>query len=185
MSKRVLIAGVLGALAMYFWVSIAHMALPLGEAGLRQIDNEEPLLAAMKSTLPDHGTYIFPKMNPGDQAASEKKMATGPSGMLIYFPARDFQFGKSLAIEFLTELLPVMIGMYLLSLTGIATFAGRVGFFALLGLAVATATNVSYWNWYGFSTTYTLAYSFTTWTGFLFAGMVAGAMKIGGAEADS
>jgi hypothetical protein len=47
----VLIAGVLGALAMFFWIFIAHMALPPGEAGIRQIGNEEPLLAAMKSTL--------------------------------------------------------------------------------------------------------------------------------------
>ena len=179
-----LIAGVVGALAMFFWIFIAHMALPLGEAGIRQIDNEEPLLAAMKSTLHSPGMYMFPKMDVGgDQAANEKKIAAGPSGLLVYFPARDFQFGKSLVIEFATELVLVMVGMYLLTLTRIGTFAGRLGFFALLGLSVATATNVSYWNWYGYSATYTLAYSFTGWAGYLCAGLVAGAMKVGGTEA--
>jgi hypothetical protein len=58
----VLIAGVLGALAMFFWIFIAHMALPLGEAGIRQIGNEGPLLAAMKSTLQSPGMYMFPNM---------------------------------------------------------------------------------------------------------------------------
>jgi hypothetical protein len=48
---------------------------------------------------------------------------------------------------------------------------------------VATATIVSYWNWYGYPATYTLAYSFTTWVGYLCAGLVAGAMKVGGVEA--
>jgi len=99
------------------------MALPLGEAGIRQIGKEEPLLAAMKSTLQSPGMYMFPNMAAGsDQTANEKKIATGPSGLLIYFPARNFQFGKSLVIEFVTEL--VLVGMYLLTLTRISTFAG-------------------------------------------------------------
>ena len=184
MDKKLLIASFLGSLAMYLWVSIAHMALPLGEAGIKQIDNEEPLLAAMKSTLRSPGMYMFPRMEPGgDQAENEKKMATGPSGILVYFPTRDFQFGKSLAIEFVTEFVIVAIGMYLLSLTRIATFAGRLSFFALFGFGLATATNVSYWNWYGFPSTYTLAYSFTGWAGHVFAGLIAAAMKIGGNEA--
>jgi hypothetical protein len=157
------------------------MALPLGEAGIKQIENEETLLAAMQSTLPGPGMYVFPKMDAGgDQAANEKKMATGPSGIMVYFPSRDFQFGRSLAIEFVTELALVAIGMCLLRLTRIGTFAGRLGFFALLGLAVVTATNVSYWNWYGFPSTYTLAQCLTGCAGFLFAGVVAGAMRIEG-----
>jgi hypothetical protein len=183
-NTRVFIAGVLGALAMFFWIFIVHMALPLGEAGIRQIGKEEPLLAAMKSTLQSPGMYMFPNMAAGsDQTANEKKIATGPSGLLIYFPARNFQFGKSLVIEFVTELVLVAVGMYLLTLTRISTFAGRLGFFALLGLCVATATNVSYWNWYGFSSTSTLAYCFTGWVGYLCAGLVAGAMKVGGIQA--
>ena len=180
MNKRTMIAGVLGALAMYIWIFIAHMALPLGEAGIKPIDNEEPLLAAMKSTLSAPGMYMFPKMDASDQAANERKMATGPSGMMVYFPSRGFNFGKSLAIEFLTELVAVMIAVYLLTLTRIGTFAGRLGFFALLGLCVAAATNVSYWNWYGFPSVYTLASTFTGWVGYLCAGLVAGAMKVGG-----
>ena len=169
---------------MYTWIFIAHMASPLAEAGISQIHNEEPLLAAMNSTLRNPGMYMFPRMDAGgDQAAQEKKMATGPSGLLIYFPKRDFQFGKLLAIEFVNEFVQVLIGMYLLSLTRVGTFAGRLGFFALLGLCAAIATNVSYWNWYGFPITYVLADSFTGWVGYLCAGLVAAGMKIGGSEA--
>ena len=49
-----------------------------------------------------------------------------------------------------------------------------------MGVGVAAATNVSYWNWYGFPGTYTVAYAFTGFVGYLCAGLVAGAMKIGG-----
>jgi hypothetical protein len=36
---KILLAGILGAIAMFFWTAIAHMALPLGEAGVTEIPN--------------------------------------------------------------------------------------------------------------------------------------------------
>jgi hypothetical protein len=182
--KKIVLASVLGALAMFVWTFIAHMLLPLGEAGIKQIDHEDALLASMRSTIPDHGMYMFPNMPPGtDQSAYEKKIASGPSGLLIYFPSRSFNFGANLGTEFVTEFLQSLVGVILLSLTGISTFRERLGFFALVGLIAAFATNVSYWNWYGFPSTYTVSYMFTNWMAFVCAGLVAAAMKVGGRPA--
>ncbi len=180
MNKRLALAGVLGAVAMFVWSAVAHMALPLGEAGVQQIDNEAALLGAMQSTLNAHGLYMFPNMtHEASQAENQQKLSTGPSGLLVYFPRRDFAFGKSLAIEFATELVQAFIAVYLLSLARLDTFGGRLGFFVLVGLVAAVATNISYWNWYGFPTKYTLGYMFTQWVGYLCAGLVAAAMKVG------
>lgn len=177
MTPRTLLAGVLGAVAMFLWSAIAHMALPLGEAGIQQIENEQPLLNAMRSTLPNHGLYMFPKMaSSTDQAANEKLLATGPSGLMVYFPQRDFSFGKLLLVEFLTQLVEALIAIYLLSLTNARTFGARFAFYAVLGLIAAIATNVSYANWYGFPLTYTSAYMLTVWVEFLCAGAVAAGM---------
>src|SRR5438128_12394968 len=33
---KILLAGILGGIVMFIWTSIAHMALPLGEAGIRE-----------------------------------------------------------------------------------------------------------------------------------------------------
>jgi hypothetical protein len=178
MHKRTLLAGLLGAVAMFIWTSLAHVVLPLGEAGIKQIDNEQALLASMQSALTAPGLYIFPNLPPGgDQAEYQKKIATGPSGLLIYFPRREFSFGKLLAVEFGTEVLEALIAVYLFSFTSLGTFVGRLGFYAALGVLAAIITNVSYWNWYGFPTAYTLAYMFTSWVAFLLAGLVAAAMK--------
>ena len=49
--KRIFLAGLLGGIAMFIWTSIAHMALPLGEAGIREIPNEAALLSAMRSSI--------------------------------------------------------------------------------------------------------------------------------------
>ena len=49
--KRIFLAALLGGIAMFIWTSIAHMALPLGEAGIREIPNEAAVLSAMQSNI--------------------------------------------------------------------------------------------------------------------------------------
>jgi hypothetical protein len=56
---RIVLAGVLGGIVMFIWTSIAHMALPLGEAGIREIRNESAVLGAIQSSMSDK-TSILP-----------------------------------------------------------------------------------------------------------------------------
>jgi hypothetical protein len=71
---RVLVAGILGGIVMFVWTSIAHMALPLGEAGIDEIPNESAVLGAMQSNIGDKtGLYIFPGLGVGKNAAREEK----------------------------------------------------------------------------------------------------------------
>ena len=63
---RVLLAGVFGGIVMFVWTSIAHMALPLGEAGITEIPNESAVLSSMQSNIGDRaGLYIFPGLGVG------------------------------------------------------------------------------------------------------------------------
>jgi hypothetical protein len=185
---RVLLAGILGGIVMFAWTSIAHMALPLGEAGIIEIPNESALLNSMQSNIGDRsGLYIFPGLGVGENASREEKsqamkgmqqrIAANPSGILMYHPpGRQFAFGKSLAIEFSTELLEAILVIWLLAQTRIASFGGRVGFVLAAGILAAVATNVSYWNWYGFPGVYTASYMLIEIIGFLLVGIVAGLM---------
>jgi hypothetical protein len=55
---KILFAGILGGIAMFIWTSIAHLVLPLGEAGIQEIPNESALLSAMQSNIGDQtGLY--------------------------------------------------------------------------------------------------------------------------------
>ena len=182
---KILLAGILGGVVMFIWTSIAHMALPLGEAGLREIPNESAVLGAMQNNIGEQtGLYIFPGPGVGKNATRQEKneamkhmgekMATNPSGILMYHaPGRPFTFGKWLGIEFGTELLEAILVVFLLAQTRIANFAGRVGFVLAAGILAAIATNVSYWNWYGFPCVYTTGYMFIQIVGFLCVGVVA------------
>jgi len=182
---RILLAGILGGIAMFIWTSIAHMALPLGEAGISEIPNESAVLDAMKSSMGDKtGLYIFPGLGIGKDATHEQKseamkqmqqrIATNPSGILMYHPpGRPFGFGKSLAVEFSTEVLQAILVIWLLAQTRIESFGGRVGFVVIAGILAAITTNVSYWNWYGFPGVYTASYILIEVVGFALVGIVA------------
>jgi hypothetical protein len=181
---KILLAGVLGGIAMFIWTSIAHLVLPLGEAGIREIPNESAVLSAMQSNISDqNGLYIFPGMGVGKNATGQEKneamkqmaakAASGPSGLLMYHATRPFTFGKWMGIEFATELLEAILVVFLLAQTRIAGFGGRVGFVLVAGIMTAIATNVSYWNWYGFPSVYIGSYMLIQIVGFLVVGIVA------------
>jgi hypothetical protein len=188
-TTRIFLAGILGAVAMFAWTAIAHMALPLGEAGVENTADDEALLSAMKSTVKNKdGLYIYPTMGlPPDathaqqSAAMEKypeKLEKNPSGFFIYHPAgsRPMNMGKYLTTEFITELVQALLAVWLLSMTRIVTFGGRLGFVTAAGIMAAISTNVSYWNWWGFPTVYTASYIFIQVVGFFLVGVVAAIM---------
>jgi hypothetical protein len=188
-TTRIFLAGLLGAVAMFVWTSIAHMALPLGEAGVQNTMNDGALLTALKSTVNDKdGLYIYPSMGLGPDATHAQRneamksyaatLEKNPSGFFIYHPAgsRPMNMGKYLTIEFATELLEALLAVFLLAQTRIFTFGGRVGFVTTAGILAAIATNVSYWNWWGFPGNYTGAYIVIQVVGFFLVGVVAAIM---------
>jgi hypothetical protein len=184
---RIILAGVLGGIAMFAWTSIAHMVLPLGHAGVRELPNESGVLAALETNLGDKSSlYHFPGLGVGDNPTREQmnegmkhmdeKLANNPSGLLMYHAkgSRSISMPKLLTIEFATELLEAILAVFLLAQTSIASFGGRVGFVFVAGILAAIATNVSYWNWYGFPSVYIACYMLIEVVGFLCVGLVAG-----------
>jgi len=188
MSTRILLAGILGGIVMFIWSFIGHDLLPLGKAGVHEIPNEDAVTSALQSNIGDHaGFYFFPGPGVGPDATRQQKkeamkkamekMATAPSGVLIYHPpGRTFNFAKALGIEFATELVEAIMLVFLLAQSGIGSFAGRVGSIFTGGLVAAIATNIPYWNWYGFPTDYTRGYMLIQIVGFLCVGIVAALM---------
>jgi hypothetical protein len=188
-TTRIFFAALLGAIAMFAWTAIAHMALPLGEAGVQNTMDDEALLTAAKATVKDKdGLYTYPSMGLGPDAthaqlseAMEKypaQLEKHPSGFFIYHPAgsRPANMGKFLTVEFITELIEAFIAVWLLAQTRIVTFGGRLGFVVAIGILAAISTNVSYWNWWGFPTVYTASYMFIQFVGFFLVGLVAAIM---------
>ena len=183
MTARIFLAGILAGIAMFIWNFVGHDLLPLGEYGISTVPNEDALGEALKTNLPAPGFYMFPWAKAGATATRQErgdamnkameKAKNGPSGLLLYHNQRTFSFGKLLGTEFTTELIETILVVLLLAQTRIVTFIGRVGFVLVAGIVAAMATNVPYWNWYGYPTDYTIGYMTIQIVGFLCAGIVA------------
>ena len=182
--KRVLLAGILGALGMFVWMSLAHMVLPLGTIGFSEIPNEQAVLDAMHTSIGNQGgLYLFPGAGVNKSRAEQReamkhyqeKLDTNPSGLLIYHaPGARMLAPSQLAIEFLTEFIEAFLASLLLARAALGSYGRRVAFVLTIGIVAVFVTNVPYWNWYGFPGAYTVAYMVTTLIGFLVLGLIAG-----------
>lgn len=172
---------------MFIWNFVAHELLPIGEMGVKQMQNEDAVRSALETNLGDNGGfYYFPSggYTPGatgeEKKAAMKKaaeqMASGAAGVLIYRPKRDFNFPKRLGIQLVTDMILALLAVFLLAQTRISGAAGKVGFVLVAGILAAFTTNIPYENWYGFPRTYTLGQMVTQIVGFFLVGVIAALM---------
>lgn len=71
MTKRILLAGILGGIALFVWGSVSHLALGLGEIGIKEIPNEAAVLAALRAGISEPGFYFFPGLGVAPGASAE------------------------------------------------------------------------------------------------------------------
>src|SRR5690242_16660307 len=96
MNLRVIVAGLTGGLAIFLWGFIAHMLLPLGEAGIQALPKQAKVLPALSATVNEPGLYIFPwpespsgkplPVNQQSQQAAAELYRSSPHGLLLYHP---------------------------------------------------------------------------------------------------
>jgi hypothetical protein len=184
---RKILAGILGGLAFFAWSSIAHLATDLGQTGLSELPNEQAVVNDLKTNITAPGLYFFPGYGLGPNATHSQKMAAmkdlaprikaGPIGLMVYHPTGyDALSPRQMLTELATNIIQVLLAVFLLGQTSITSFAGRWRFITVAGILAAISTNVSYWNWYGFPANYTLAYISVVAMGFVCAGLVAAAL---------
>jgi hypothetical protein len=178
MSAKVLIAGLVGGIAMYIWATVMHMS-PLAMMGVSQLNDDAVTASALKTATGDKpGLYMYPAMGHDMSDASMKamaaKLAANPSGLIIYHQAgAKGMEPRQLIGELLLELFESVLAVWLMTRANFTTLAGRVGFMAGIGVLAAVVTNGSYWLWYGYPASYSMVNMVMEFGKFLFAGLAA------------
>jgi len=183
MFKQVFATGLLGGIVMFIWGFISHMVLPLGEAGIKTVPNEEFVLAAMRESINSReaSVYLFPgydrnaSMTPEQMRAFYERWEQGPTGFLVYHPGGMPAFSPmQLAGELIANFLSALIAAYLLlqAVGRLKSFGGRALFVFVLGLVPFFTVDASYFIWYGFPLDFTLAGLMDQAVGFGLAGLV-------------
>jgi len=175
---RVLVAGLIGGILMFLWGVVAHMALGLGNVGLKQPASESVVLSTLHEGLGDKaGVYILPSLDPkkmGDPAeviASQQQAIRSPYAWVVYLPQGDdmTRMGPQIGRQWASDTLSALALAFVMGLAGIG-FRRRL---ALAAAAVAFAwlsTMVPYWNWYRFPLDFTWAALIEQLIGWLIAG---------------
>jgi hypothetical protein len=186
MSKKMLLAGLLAAIVMFVWSSIAHTMLPTREAGIGVTENEDAVLASLKANVIGSGMYFLPGVNmvksqtgtkEERQAATDawqKQLAAGPRALIVYHPTGAAMFDpKMLVREFLSDIAAafIIVWMLLMALPNLRSFASRVLFVTFTGLLPWIVVDFSYWNWFEFPTAYAMAQMVDYVVGALLAGI--------------
>jgi hypothetical protein len=181
-AMRILLAGLLGAIAMYFWSTIAHVATPLATMGVSHLNNEQSVMDAVHTDLGDKsGFYLYPwseDMSAEGMKAQQAKLDANGMGLIVYRApgTASVSMVHPMIHEFISELVQALIAAWLVAQTVIVAYARRVLFVTAVGVAVGIGTNVSYHIWYGFPTDYTFANIVIQVVGYLAAGLVIAAM---------
>jgi len=186
MAKRVLIAGIVSGIVLFFWGGLYHDALPFGFIGIQEIPQEQAVVNTIKTNIPTPGLYLFPGSGlPADARFSQKKAAMqkvmqGPAtahGVVIYQGVGSVALGMGqLVTECATNILQALLVAFLLAQAGLRRYASRLGFVFVLGLLAAITTNISYWNWYGFPSSFTLSTMFAVVMGYFIVGLITSAI---------
>ena len=163
---RVLMAGLLAGLAMFFWEMFAHMVLPLGELGFSALPDEEATRQLLAQNMGGaEGLYFYPDMRAGGEPSP------GPWGVLLYHPQWTFSYAV-IGWEVLTELVQGVALALLVAISGVADFGRRMSIAALVGVAAALCVSPGYSIWYGFPLIYTLGQMTVAFVDYLVAGLV-------------
>jgi hypothetical protein len=173
MAKRIVLAGILGGLALFVWGGLSHMVIGLGNVGVQNI--QRPVYDAMKASIAQSGFYFFPESDMKGNINNEFK--GGPTGILIFKPTgAGASMTGQLVNEAILNIVQALIAAFLLTLVTLTRYPQRVGFVFVLGVLSAIATNIEYWNWYGFPASYSLASMVDKLVGFMVVGLIVAAI---------
>ncbi len=182
MTKSLVLGTILGGLMAFIWSSISWELLGWHEKDMLRFQNEDEVSAVIASHSSKDGVYLLPSMPSGEGMTAEQKkqaqataIAKMQAGPIMFAAVRRGGFG-SYARGLIIQLLSLMAAAFLLTWLVLQTcglsYAHRVAFLAVVGLAASVIVDLPNWNWWGFSGSYTavnLIDSTITW---LIAGLV-------------
>jgi len=182
MRKKLILGTVLGGLTAFAWSMISWEIIGWHEKTMSHFQNEEQISTAIASQAASDGTYMLPSpprtngMTPEKksqaEAAMKTRFETGPIVVAAVRRGGFGSFGRAVILQLLSLTAAAFLLTWLLLQTSGLSYARRVAFLAVAGLAASVIVDLPNWNWWGFSGAYTavnLADFTLTW---LVAGLV-------------
>jgi hypothetical protein len=165
MIRSLVLGTILGGLVAFIWSFISWELLPWHEKALQSFHNEDEVSAVIASHITKSGSYILPGAPSQEGLTSEQKKAAQDiamqkwqKGPVMFAAIRSAGFGSfpaRLIIQMLYQMAAALLLTWLLLQTTGLSYARRVAFCGVAGLAASVIADLPNWNWWGLSGTYT------------------------------
>ncbi len=177
--KRILLAGLLGAVITFFWGFLSWVVLPWHNMTMPGLNQGEKVAKVLQETNNTKGVYLYPQMQENeiqikDASVTTTTTTTGPAALIFYWPnAMDPANPTPYAVGFIINFAICLLAAYLLTMAipSLHTFGQRVWFVTLLGVFAALATHITFWNWFDVPTDYILVSVLDTVVTWLLGGL--------------
>ncbi len=178
---RIIGAGLLGGLLIFLWGFVSHMFLPLGMAGMVEVDDakQTAVIEAMGANFQEPGIYMLPFMPEADWQDEAKSKAFGeravtrPQAWVVYHPTGEdinANFMKMLGTQFGSDVLGALLAAIVASFL-VGSYLQRVILITMMGAFAWVSISVPYWNWYRFPFEFTAANLVEYVVGYFLAGL--------------
>lgn len=178
--KKIILAGLLGGIAITLWQFTAWMVLPLHKDTIKQTPNEETVTSTLATYITEEGVYGIP-FAPESRADIDalnqwkEKFQQGPLTTIFFRPIGDDPAMTSrFVVGLIIQIIASLIAAWLLSRSTAAaqSYISRVCFVGILGIFASIVVHASYWNWMYFPLKYTTAMMADLTFGWIIAGLV-------------
>lgn len=164
MFKTCTIGGLAGGIILFIWSAVSWMVLPWHMMNFNSFKDETAVAQTITANAPQSGIYLMP-IQPNAQTQ-------GPAIFASVHLEGMANMTHALIIQFIIQLVSAFLVTWLLTKTSGLGYMGRLGFIIIFALTVGIIANFPYWNWFNFSTNYTLVQIADTLVGWFLAGLV-------------
>jgi hypothetical protein len=151
MVRALIKGGVLGGLTMFLWGMVSWTVLPWNRSNIRSFVDDRAVAEVLTANAPVRGVYVLPRF---DRVSDVEP--GGPQAFVAYDErsagSRARPIGGGLLIQFLGGL--CLTWLLIKARLG---YWGRVGSSTAAGLFAGIVSDLPNWNWWSFSSGFTLA----------------------------
>ncbi|HXN21004.1 MAG TPA: hypothetical protein VN875_21935 [Candidatus Binatus sp.] len=182
MWKSLLLGAILGGLTAFLWSSISWELLGWHERPMLAFQNEDDVATVIQLHTTQSGIYLLPGAPRIEGMTTDQKktaqatlLAKMQKGPIMFTAIRRDGFGsypRGLIVQFLSLVAAAFLLTWMLLQTSGLSYAGKVIFLGVAGLAASVIVDLPNWNWWGFSGSYTLINLVDSALTWIFAGLV-------------
>ena len=181
--KQMVLGGVLGGIVVFVWGMVSWMFLPFHHQSFQKFQNETMVQEVLVANAPKAGVYVLPNLPEKEKNFSSstfsflmkkthEKMEKGPSALVSMRPKGCGPMGISMLRGLGIQILGAFFVTWLLLQTNIKNYFSKVIFVTIFALAAGIVCHLPQWNWWGFSTPFTLLEIADLLIGWTLAGFV-------------